>query len=149
MLPLAVALSSGRAASATVLMGPAFPVPRCPHAGRSGVPQAGPDVVGPPGKLSPWPACTLRPWPLGQELPGHVHDVWCRTSPSAAWCLQVMVGEWWTSAKGTGGCSREIPASGRPLTPLTGRADRTGMPVLSVDVQLPYKCESVRSKERT
>lgn len=60
-----------------------------------------------------------------------------------------MVGEWWTSAKGTGGCSREIPASGRPLAPLTGRADRTGMPVLSVDVQLPYKCESVRSKERT
>src|SRR5438477_577830 len=38
-------------------------------------------------------AGTLRPWPVGEELPPAVHDIWCRRSPADPWASQLMIAD--------------------------------------------------------
>src|SRR5579875_2563143 len=37
------------------------------------------------------PPGTLRPWPAGERLPEHVHDIFCRERPDGPWRMQLML----------------------------------------------------------
>lgn len=89
------------------------------------------------------PPGTLRPWPVGEVLPEHVHDVWCRRDPDAAWSLQLMIDE----ADGDEWIYRRHPGIRRPVGSLAGRASVPGLPVLSPEIQLLYKSKAVRPKD--
>ena len=89
------------------------------------------------------PPGTQRPWPVGEVLPEHVHDVWCRRHPDAAWTVQLMIDE----AHGDEWRYRRHPDVRRPVRTLAGRASRPGLPVLSPDVQLLAKSRNPRPKD--
>ncbi|HEY2330320.1 MAG TPA: hypothetical protein VGH94_00245 [Acidimicrobiales bacterium] len=89
------------------------------------------------------PPGTLRPWPIGEELPSSVHDIWCRTGPTAPWAFQLMIddvedGDW---------LYRRNKIVRRPVTTLSGRASRPALPVLAPEIQLLYKSGSLRDKD--
>lgn len=90
------------------------------------------------------PPGRLRPWPVGETLPGHVHDVWCREAPDSPWRIQFMIDEadggWWRS--------RRDPAVTLPLARF-GRRTHEGWPYLAPEVQLYYKAmpEGQRAKD--
>jgi hypothetical protein len=89
------------------------------------------------------PPGRLRPWPPGETLPAHVHDLWCRETPAAPWRLQVMldesVGERWHS--------RRDPRVTLPVEKL-GRRTATGWPFLAPEVQLFYKLTSAQPRAK-
>ncbi|MFC5187966.1 nucleotidyltransferase domain-containing protein [Actinomadura harenae] len=87
-------------------------------------------------------AGSLRVWPVGEDLPNRVHDVWCRPSPDQPWSVQLMFDE----ADGGEWVSRRDARVRRPLAQL-GRATSTGIPYLSPEVQLFYKAKDVRAKD--
>lgn len=90
------------------------------------------------------PPGLLRPWPAGEPLPDHVHDVWCRRPSSPAWELQLMVDEVagveWTSRR-----------DGRVRAPVTaiGLRSAGGLPYLRPEIQLFYKAKGRRPKDET
>lgn len=99
--------------------------------------------------LSTWdvyaadPPGVLRRWPIGEILPEHVHDVWCRRRPGAAWELQLMIED----TDGDEWVFRRDPRVRRSIESLTGRASTADLPVLSADVQLLYKSRDARAKD--
>lgn len=100
-------------------------------------------------RLSAWdvhaadPPGRLRVWPIGEALPSHLHDVWCRPDPSSAWAFQFMIDD--TAADDW--LFRRDRRIRRPVASLSGRASRPGMAVLSPDVQLLYKSKGMRDKD--
>jgi len=89
------------------------------------------------------PPGTLRPWPVGEVLPVHVHDVWCRRDAGSAWELQLMIDD----TDGDDWVFRRDARIRRPIAALSGRASTATLPVLSPDVQLLYKSKGLREKD--
>lgn len=89
------------------------------------------------------PPGELRPWPVEEALPAHVHDVFCRPNPSAAWAFQFMIDE----TSGDDWLFRRDHSIRRSVASLAGRASRPGMRVLSPEVQLLYKSKGMRHKD--
>lgn len=83
------------------------------------------------------PPGSLRPWPIGEDLPASVHDVWCRPTPDDPWALQLMVDR----AKDGQWVSRRDPWVGRPVVELGD--DHWLVP----EVQLFYKGKEPRPKD--
>ena len=81
------------------------------------------------------PPGTLRPWPASEVLPAHVHDVFCRRTPSSPWAFQFMVDD----TDGDDWLFRRDHRVRRRVTSLAGPASRPGLPVLAPEVQLLYK----------
>jgi hypothetical protein len=88
------------------------------------------------------PPGALRPWPAGEPLPRHVHDLWCRRSSSPAWELQIMVDE----VDGTEWTSRRNARVRAPIDRI-GRRSAEGLPYLRPEIQLFYKAKSPRPKD--
>lgn len=88
------------------------------------------------------PPGTLRPWPPGEVLPAHVHDIWCRATEDGPWALQLMLddrdGEEWRF--------RRDARIRRALDGLTWTTAE-GWRVLAPEVQLLYKSGSMREKD--
>ncbi|GII54358.1 hypothetical protein Pth03_27470 [Planotetraspora thailandica] len=87
------------------------------------------------------PPGTLRPWPVDEVLPGHVHDIWARERPDGPWRFQVMLDE----ADGDMWVYRRDPRIRRPLSTLTITDD--GVARISPEVQLLYKAKDRRPKD--
>ncbi|WP_405088106.1 nucleotidyltransferase domain-containing protein [Microbispora sp. NBC_01389] len=87
------------------------------------------------------PPGTLRPWPVGEVLPDHVHDIWVREQPGAPWRLQVMLDD----AEGETWVYRRDARIRRPLSTLTIRED--GVARIAPEVQLLFKAKNSRSKD--
>lgn len=79
------------------------------------------------------PPGSLRPWPAGERLPEHVHDIWCRERPDGPWRVQFMLDR----AEGEDWICRRDERIRRPIGSL--RYDRT--PALVPEVQLFYKAK--------
>lgn len=90
-------------------------------------------VADPPGRL--------RPWPVGQVLPEHVHDIWVREHPGGPWRFQVMLDE----ADGELWVYRRDPRIRRPLSTMTIVDD--GIARIAPEVQLLFKAKSPRPKD--
>jgi len=95
------------------------------------------------------PPGTLRPWPVAEDLPLGVHDIWCRPAPTANWCLQLMVDD---LADGGGGGEQEWvyrrdARVRRAWRTLSGPASSPQRGVLTPEVQLLYKSTSPRAKD--
>lgn len=82
------------------------------------------------------PPGQLRPWPAGEVLPQHVHDIWCRESPSGPWRLQIML----DNTDGNHWFSRRDPRVRRPVAELA-RETSEGWPYLAPEIQLFYKAK--------
>ncbi|MEU7979773.1 hypothetical protein AB0B63_14690 [Micromonospora sp. NPDC049081] len=80
----------------------------------------------------------LRPWPSGETLPEHVHDIWCREDRTSPWRIQFMIED----AEGQRWRSRRHPAVTLPVAHL-GRRTNRGWPYLAPEVQLHYKAKPV------
>jgi len=83
------------------------------------------------------PPGSLRPWPVGEDLPASVHDVWCRSTPDDPWALQLMVDR----AKDGQWVSRRDPWVGRPVAELGD--DHWLVP----EVPLFYKAKEPRPRD--
>jgi len=90
------------------------------------------------------PPGRLRPWPVGEELPPHVHDIWCRRSPADPWAFQLMVAD----ISGDEWVYRRDPRVRRPVAELSGPTSTRTLRVLSPDVQLLYKSKGLRPKDQ-
>ena len=90
------------------------------------------------------PPGTLRPWPVGEELPAHVHDIWCRRSPADPWAFQLMIAD----TSGEDWVYRRDPRIRRPVIELSGPTSTSTLRVLSPDVQLLYKSKGLRPKDQ-
>jgi hypothetical protein len=90
------------------------------------------------------PPGTLRPWPVNEELPASVHDVWCRRSPDEPWAFQLMIAD----TEGDDWVYRRDPRVRRPLGELSGPTSTRTMRVLTPDVQLLYKSKGLRPKDQ-
>ncbi|GAA0314785.1 nucleotidyltransferase domain-containing protein [Kineococcus aurantiacus] len=95
------------------------------------------------------PPGTLRPWPVGEELPRGVHDVWCRPTSTADWRLQLMVDD--LVDAGAGGeqewVYRRDARIRRAWRTLSGPASTAQRAVLAPEVQLLYKSAGPRAKD--
>lgn len=89
------------------------------------------------------PPGTLRPWPVDEVLPLHVHDLWCRPAPEAAWALQLMVDD----TDGEDWVYRRDPRLRRPVSSLAGPASDSARLVLAPEVQLLQKSRGRRPKD--
>lgn len=97
------------------------------------------------GTLDVWmadPPGQLRSWSADETLPQHVHDVWCRPSADAPWCLQLMIDE----SEGDCWRPRRCPAISLSLDELGFRLS-SGTPVLKPELQLFYKAKGRRPKD--
>jgi hypothetical protein len=90
------------------------------------------------------PPGTLRPWLTGEQLPGGVHDIWCRQGPAEPWRIQVMLDE----SSGTDWVSRRDARIRRPIASL-GSVTANGIPYLTPEIQLFYKAKGMRRKDET
>jgi hypothetical protein len=90
------------------------------------------------------PPGTLRPWPIDEELPVSVHDVWCRRSPDEPWAFQLMIAD----TEGDEWVYRRDPRVRRSLAELSGPTSTRAMRVLTPDVQLLYKSKGMRPKDQ-
>lgn len=91
-------------------------------------------VADPPGNL--------RPWALGDELPGSAHDVWCRRGARDNWRFQLMFDD----SDGVNWKSRRNENVKCPISELT-RTDGSGILYLAPEVQLFYKAKNPRPKD--
>jgi hypothetical protein len=89
------------------------------------------------------PPGSLRLWPVGETLPRAVHDVWCRSTPTSPWAVQLMIDD----TEGEDWLFRRDNSVRRPVQSLAGRASTARMTVLSPDVQLLYKSKGLRDKD--
>lgn len=90
------------------------------------------------------PPGSLRPWPAGEPLPAHVHDIWCRRPSSPAWELQFMVDD----VSGGRWTSRRDDRVRAPVASV-GRRTSDGLPYLRPEIQLFYKARQPRPKDET
>ena len=90
------------------------------------------------------PAGTLRPWPVDEELPPGVHDIWCRRSSADPWAFQLLIAD----TAGGDWVYRRDPRIRRPLAELSGPTSTRAMQVLSPDIQLLYKSKALRPKDQ-
>ena len=95
------------------------------------------------------PPGTLRPWPVTEELPPGVHNIWCRPAPTTDWCLQLMVDD---LVHGGGGGEREWmyrrdPRVRRAWRTLSGPASTLQRSVLAPEVQLLYRSMDPPTKD--
>ena len=90
------------------------------------------------------PPGTLRPWPVGEQLPTEVHDIWCRRSPRDPWAFQLMIAD----TSGDDWVYRRDPRIRRPIAELSGPTSTRTLRVLSPDVQLLYKSRGLRPKDQ-
>jgi hypothetical protein len=88
------------------------------------------------------PPGTLRPWPAGEVLPLHAHDIWCRERADGPWRVQLMLDE----ADGADWVSRRDPAVRRQVAEL-GRVAPGGVRYLRPEIQLCYKAKAPRPKD--
>ncbi|GAA1286496.1 hypothetical protein GCM10009609_60440 [Pseudonocardia aurantiaca] len=88
------------------------------------------------------PPGSLRRWSPGEQLPAHVHDVWCKQGPEAPWGLQVMIDD----TDGDEWVSRRDSAVRRPLAEIIG-VGSSGVPYLIPAVQMYYKAARHRPKD--
>jgi hypothetical protein len=93
-------------------------------------------VADPPG------TGTLRPWPVNERLPAHLHDVWCRPAPDEPWRIQVMLDD----ASGDEWVSRRHPGVRRSIAAIGVLSER-GVPYLAPEIQLFYKAKNPRPKD--
>ncbi|MEW1960630.1 amino acid transporter [Kineococcus sp. NPDC059986] len=113
-------------------------------------------------QLSEWdlhvadPPGTLRPWPVSEELPSGVHDVWCRPTPGDDWCLQLMIDDLADDHRDEGGDEvsderdwvyRRDLRIRRNWRTLSGPASIVQRAVLAPEVQLLYKSADPRAKD--
>jgi hypothetical protein len=93
----------------------------------------------PPPRDEAWP---FRTWHRGEVLDPSIHDIWCRTTTTQPWALQLMLADtradWWLF--------RRTPAIGRPLAAVGGVSPE-GIPYLAPEIQLLYKAKGRRSKD--
>ncbi|GLW26474.1 hypothetical protein Mame01_65160 [Microbispora amethystogenes] len=87
------------------------------------------------------PPGTLRPWPVGEALPDHVHDIWVREHSDGPWRFQVMLDE----AEDDVWVYRRDARIRRPLSTLTIREG--GVVRIVPEVQLLFKAKSPRPKD--
>ncbi|WP_055483843.1 nucleotidyltransferase domain-containing protein [Sphaerimonospora mesophila] len=83
----------------------------------------------------------LRPWPMDEVLPGHVHDIWVREHPGGPWRFQLMLDE----ADGEMWVYRRDPRIRRPLSTLT--IVDNGVARIAPEVQLLFKAKDPRPKD--
>ena len=76
----------------------------------------------------------LEPWGTGEYLAGRYRDIWCRHTPDAAWCLQVML----LDTEDDHWVFKRDPTIRGPLADL-GRVSPDGVPYLAPEIQLLYK----------
>lgn len=88
------------------------------------------------------PPGALRPWHVGERLPAHVHDIWCRPDADQPWRVQFMLDE----SSGETWISRRDPGVRRPIASL-GRTSAAGIPFLRPEIQLFYKARARRPKD--
>ena len=90
------------------------------------------------------PPGTLRPWPVGEELPAHAHDIWCRRTATEPWAFQLMVAD----TAGDDWVYRRDPRIRRPVRELSGPTSTQSLAVISPDVQLLYKSKGLRPQDQ-
>lgn len=88
------------------------------------------------------PPGTLRPWPIDEVLPPHVHDIWARGSAGDAWRFQLMLNP--------GGpeefvCRRDERIR-LPMNAATWEKD--GVRYLVPELQLLFKAKGLREKDQ-
>lgn len=88
------------------------------------------------------PPGTLRRWHGDEQLPDHVHDIWCRRATSDSWEFQFMVMD---SSDDRWLFRRDHRISGQ-LADLNDVLD--GIPILAPEVQLLYKATSRQMREK-
>lgn len=100
--------------------------------------------------LSEWdayaadPPGTLRPWPVGEELPATVHDIWLRRSPTTPWSFQLMIDD----TRGDNWIFRRDSRITRSITDLSGPGSTSAVQVLAPEIQLLYKSKGLRPKDQ-
>lgn len=92
-------------------------------------------AAGPPG--------TLRPWPVDEELPPNVHDVWLRRSPTENWAFQFMIDD----TDGDDWIFRRNPRIRRSVASLSA-GSWSGCETLAPEIQLLYKSTGLRPKDQ-
>ncbi|MCP3917717.1 MAG: amino acid transporter [bacterium] len=88
------------------------------------------------------PPGQLRFWPVGEQLPDTVHDVWGVRRGHVEWELQIMLQE----AEAQHWVYRREPAIRGPLDELATMLD--GIPCLRPEIQLLYKSKDIRPKDQ-
>jgi len=86
-----------------------------------------------------WP---FREWKAGQVLSPNVHDIWCRPDKTAAWTIQLMVGD----TLDNDWLFRRDARIRRPLATI-GHRTHEGIPYLAPEIQLLYKARAPRTKD--
>ncbi len=87
------------------------------------------------------PPGQLRPWPVGESLPPHVHDIWVRELGGDAWRFQLMLDE----SDGDTWVYRRNDRIRRPLAEVIG--SNSHPPRVTPEVQLLYKARGLRPKD--
>ena len=87
------------------------------------------------------PPGQLRPWPLGESLPPHVHDVFVRELGGEAWRFQLMLDE----SEGDTWIYRRDARIRRPLAEVI--EPHRDPPRLSPEIQLLYKSRRLLPKD--
>lgn len=85
----------------------------------------------------------LRPWPVGEELPSSVHDIWARGSTTGAWRFQFMLDE----SDGAEWVFRRDARIRMRMDELTW--EREGVRFIQPQVQILYKARGRRPKDDT
>lgn len=84
----------------------------------------------------------LRPWRDGEWLGAGDNSVWCRPTPAAPWCLQLLL-----ASSGNGNwVFRRNPVIVRPLERI-GLRTADGVPYLAPVLQLLFKAKDPRAKD--
>ena len=78
----------------------------------------------------------LKPWEVGECLGQGTHDIWCRRTPDAPWCLQLML----LDLEDDNWVFRRSNRVGGPISEM-GRHTDSGIPYLKPEVQLLYKAK--------
>ena len=93
----------------------------------------------PPPRDEAWP---FRSWPLDEALDADIHDVWCRTTPTQPWALQLMLAD----TKDDSWLFRRMPTIRRSIDTI-GCGAGSGIPYLAPEIQLLYKAKRPRPKD--
>jgi RimJ/RimL family protein N-acetyltransferase len=88
------------------------------------------------------PPGQVRPWQPGEELPLHVHDIWCRRDPQGSWEMQLMLNE----SSGDRWVYRRDPSVTMTHEQLVFHTGQ-GFPLLAPEVQLLFKAKNRQPKD--
>ncbi len=91
------------------------------------------------------PPGSLRPWPVGETLGAHVHDVWCRETRTSPWAFQLMLAD--IDDTTSRWLFRRDTRISVPLSQL-GLRSPDGIPYVAPEIQLLYKSrEPIQPKD--